>query len=123
MLSHEPALARLTLVRSPEPLDPATFEAEVDALVAAIASIDVSACGLLFDVRAVVGRNDDAFEAASLTARRRFVALFGRTAVLVKTFVGRLQGQRFAREDGNGRRLLVTTDPDEAVAFLAVFHA
>ncbi len=119
VLTYQPALARLTLVRTSEPLDPETFGAEVDALVAAIAGIDVASCGLLFDVRAVVGRNDDAFETASLAARRRFIALFGRTAVLVKSVVGRLQGERFAREDKSGPRLLVTRDPEEAARFLA----
>lgn len=123
VLTHEPALGRLTLVRSAEPLDPTTFEPVVDALVAAIDGIDAQACGLLFDVRAVVGRNDDAFEAASLSARRRFIARFGRTAVLVRTLVGRLQGERLAREDQSDARVLVTTDLDDAIAFLRAWAA
>ncbi len=118
MLTYEPARARLTLVRTSEPLDPATFGVEVEALVAAIADIDVASCGLFFDVRAVVGRNDDAFETASLAVRRRFITRFAKTAVLVKSLVGRLQGERFAREDKSGPRLLVTRDPEEAASFL-----
>jgi len=94
----------------------------VDELVEAVQGLPLRETDLLFDVRGVMGRNDDAFETATLALRRRFIVHFGRVVVLVRTLVGRLQGQRFAREDRIGASMLVTSDLAEAEAFLAQRH-
>jgi hypothetical protein len=55
---------------------------------------------LLVDVRRAPGRNDAEFEKKFVPYRQRMHAGFRRVAVLVATPHGRLQVQRYAREDG-----------------------
>ena len=94
------------------------FGPEVDGLLEVLAGVPFDKTGLILDVRPVVGRNDETFEAASLAVRRRFIARFGRAAILVRTVAGQLQGQRFLREDRLSQRTLVTDELAKAEAFL-----
>jgi hypothetical protein len=72
--------------------------------------------GLLADLRRAPPRNDPEFELAFREHVRPLFVGFARTAVLVRTAVGKLQVLRTTREDGNG----VTTFDDEEAA-LAFF--
>ena len=56
--------------------------------------------GLLIDVRAAPGRNDPEFEKQFEPMRQRMQRGFRRVAVVVKSVHGKLQVQRYAREDG-----------------------
>jgi len=58
------------------------------------------ASSLLVDLRAIVGRNDAAFETALAPLRRELLRKFERTALLVRTTIGRLQLQRYLASDG-----------------------
>ena len=66
----------------------------------AIEGIDRQRYGLLIDVRAAPGRNDPDFEKQFEPHRQRMQRGFRRVAVVVKTVHGKLQVQRYAREDG-----------------------
>ena len=68
--------------------------------------------GLVVDLRAAPGRNDDAYEVAVAPFRRALLESAQRVAVLVRTRVGALQVARHAREDG----LDVFVTDDEAAA-------
>lgn len=54
---------------------------------------------LLLDLRPVAGRNDPAYEDSMSVYRRRTLEGFARAAILVETVSGRLQVERYARED------------------------
>jgi hypothetical protein len=69
--------------------------------------------GLLIDARDAPARNDREFEEQFTRARRPILAHFGRVAVLVRSAVGKLQVNRYAREDGVAAQL---TFDDEAQA-------
>ncbi len=115
--SSSRALVQVRRTNLPFAVD--AIDREVDGLLGAVAGIPLDKTGLLLDVRSVVGRNDETFETASLAVRHRFIARFGRAAILVRTLAGKLQGQRFAREDKLSQRTLVTDDLAQAEAFLA----
>lgn len=72
---------------------------------------------LLVDLRAVVGRNDPAYEQAMGAYRRRIVSGFARVAVLVETVTGRLQVERYARAD-RAHALRVFLSETEALQWL-----
>jgi hypothetical protein len=71
---------------------------------------------LLADIRAAPGRNDPLFEAAIQRLVPRWIGGFRRVGVLVKSTVGVLQIQRYARGDGISR--LVSTDEAELLKYL-----
>ena len=73
------------------------------------------ASSLLVDLRAIVGRNDAAFETALAPLRRELLRKFERTAVLVRTTIGRLQLQRYLASDGIVAE--VFSDEAEALAW------
>jgi hypothetical protein len=73
---------------------------------------------LLVDSRSAMLRNDPEFEEVFGKCRQRFNARFSKTAVIVKTAVGKLQAQRFAVSDGNTGRIF--SEPAEALAYLNV---
>jgi hypothetical protein len=75
------------------------------------------AWSLLIDAREGPMRNDPAFEETLAKVRGRIVSRFARTAVLVKSAVGKLQVARYAREDRMSP--VVFTDEAEALAHLA----
>ena len=70
---------------------------EVGRYAERVRSLDRSAYVLLFDLRAVRGRNDDRFEAALNQHRPLLLGGFRRLAMLVRTEVGRLQISRQLR--------------------------
>ena len=72
--------------------------------------------GVLIDARSAPGRNDPAFEALMAELRPRIYGGFVRVAVLLRTSIGRLQSQRYTRQDGATR--FVTEDEDAAIAYL-----
>lgn len=59
-----------------------------------------SASSLLVDLRAIVGRNDVSFESALAPLRRELLGKFARSALLVRTSIGRMQLQRYLADDG-----------------------
>ncbi len=70
--------------------------------------------GLVFDVRAVIGKSDPEFERGSGEIRALANASFARVVTLVRTQAGKLQTQRLAREEH--RTALVSFDLEEAIA-------
>lgn len=71
---------------------------------------------LLSDVRAVQGRNDEAFEEKMLKLRPKLYRGFLRVGILVRSSVGALQIKRMVREDGIDR--MVMTDESELLTYL-----
>jgi hypothetical protein len=66
----------------------------------ALRKVERGKFGLLVDVRLAPGRNDSEFEKAFQPYRQRLQRGFRRVAILVETTYGKLQCQRYAREDG-----------------------
>jgi len=71
---------------------------------------------LLSDLRAVQGRNDEAFEERMLKLRPKLYGGFLRVGILVRSSVGALQIKRMVREDGIDR--MVMTDEAELLQYL-----
>ena len=69
------------------------------------------------DSRLAPGRNDVLFERIQTEFRERLFGSFRRTAVVVKSEVGRLQVARYGSEDP-GIRLALFASIDDAIAFL-----
>ncbi|MEZ4385792.1 MAG: hypothetical protein R3A79_31025 [Nannocystaceae bacterium] len=118
-LLYDRSKGQVRLIRNREVMPADVLDAELDRLVVAVEPLPVGSLGLIVDVRAPVGRNDDAFEDAIRVLRQRFMARFRRVAVLVRTRIGQLQGERFVREDGSQARVRITDDLEAAVAFVA----
>lgn len=74
-----------------------------------------SASALLVDLRAAVGRNDAAFETALAPLRRELLRKFERSALLVRTTIGRMQLERYLAADGIRAR--VFSNEDAAMAW------
>ena len=55
---------------------------------------------LLVDLRAIVGRNDEAFENLLAPLRRGLLRKVQRSAIIVRTTIGRLQLERYLASDG-----------------------
>jgi hypothetical protein len=72
---------------------------------------------LLSDLRAVVGRNDEAFERATHEARRDLFSLFRKRAAIVRTTAGVLQIKRLGREQKTSVTEAFESE-DEALAYL-----
>jgi hypothetical protein len=96
--------------------DEAALRESFAALFVALDRLATSEMGLLLDVRAAQGRNDDAFEAAHAPVRVRMLTAFDAVAMVVGTVVGKLQVTRFLRELGVQGK--VFTDLAEAEAWL-----
>jgi hypothetical protein len=94
-----------------------------EALRAAAAEIEHAAStlprgsALLIDSREAVPRNDTEFEEQFKRARRPIMAHFPRIAILVRSAVGKLQVNRYVREDGSAEHV-VFDDEAAALAFL-----
>lgn len=71
---------------------------------------------LLSDLRAVQGRNDEAFEDRMLKLRPKLYTGFIRVGILVRSSVGALQIKRMVREDGIDR--MVMTDEADLIEYL-----
>ncbi len=72
---------------------------------------------LLVDTRDAIGRNDPEFEAMTGRFRARLFRSFERSAMLVRTAVGKMQVSRLAREQG-GVGSEVFQDEAEAERYL-----
>jgi len=104
----------LWVTRSPQPTDSGSM---LQTLRQAQPIIDrLGAQLMLLDLREGPGRNDSSFEAAMLPAIGNMLSRFARSAMLVKTAVGRLQLQRLGRE--TSMPLSVFHDEQEALRFL-----
>jgi hypothetical protein len=77
---------------------------------------DTRGYSLLIDLRDVVGRNDASFEKMMARSRQRVFGSFERSALLMKSVVGKLQAERMAREHGGPT---IEIYLDEAEAFRA----
>jgi hypothetical protein len=73
---------------------------------------------LLMDARSGPSRNDPAFERVMREERGKLLLGFSRNAALAATAAGRLQIQRFAKQDG--RVVFATDSPSEAFEYLGV---
>lgn len=89
-----------------------------DQAARALEGIHRADYGLLVDVRGGPGRNDPAFETTSAQHRGKLLYGFAKNAALVATAAGRLQIQRYTKDDG--REGCVTDDPRQAFAYLGV---
>lgn len=68
---------------------------------------------LLVDVRVARGRNDPAFETALASGRRALFQRFTELACLVATLPGKMQLERYAREDGVAMQVFLREDEAE----------
>ena len=71
---------------------------------------------LLLDMRAAVGRNDPEFENAMSAQIAGLLAMFQRSAVVVRTAIGRLQQARLQREHKLPYEVFL--DEEQALAYL-----
>lgn len=103
--------------RCPEP-----FESMNDCRIAfdridrELASIDRDHAALMVDLRSITGRNDPEFESTVAPLRKQLLTSFTHCAMVVATFIGKLQVQRHLREDGLDIRVYI--DPAVALASL-----
>lgn len=68
---------------------------------------------LLVDIRVARGRNDPAFETAIAAGRRALFERFTELACLVATLPGKMQLERYAREDGVAMQVFLREDDAE----------
>ena len=70
------------------------------SIYAQLDGVPLSRVPLVVDLRAVIGRNDDSFEAEVGPHRRRLINSFARVAILVRTTVGAMQVKRLFASEG-----------------------
>jgi hypothetical protein len=113
---------RCRLVFARRTAEPFQDEADIRACFAEVqfrlADIPRQNYHLLVDARLGPGRNDPAFERVLEEERGRLLFGYARNAALAATAAGRLQIQRFAKQDG--RSVLATDDPAEAFEYLGL---
>lgn len=100
-IDHDPEADMCLMTRTPaafETID--ALDRAFDDACAALDRLGRADRRLLVDMRAVQGRNDEAFEVAMRRHRPRVLAGFERVAILVRSAVGVLQLSRHVREDG-----------------------
>jgi hypothetical protein len=83
-----------------------------------LADIPRKSYHLLVDARSGPGRNDRKFELILEEERGKLLFGFARNAALAATAAGRLQIQRFAKQDG--REVMTTDDPARAFEYLGL---
>jgi hypothetical protein len=83
-----------------------------------LADIPRKSYHLLVDARVGPGRNDRNFELVLEEERGKLLFGFARNAALAATAAGRLQIQRFAKQDG--REVMATDDPALAFEYLGL---
>ncbi len=98
--------------------DMTAFLRSFDGFYAALGGGETSAFRLLIDLRASVGRNDSEFEEKLTERRRELFRRFERTAVLVRSAIGRMQVQRHVDEDGFSGVVKVFSSEPDAMAWL-----
>src|SRR5688500_16092303 len=91
------------LVRSAEPfVSVEDILASFDPADRALAAVPRERSGLIIDMREARWRNDTNFEETTAVHRKRLVEGFARTALLVRTTLGKLQAQRLSRAESLG---------------------
>jgi hypothetical protein len=95
-LSDEPIFV---LARKPTRVELEDLDAVWGAAERALTTVNRRRSCLIVDVSAAVGRNDEAFEKAFAPFRQRLSAGWLGVALVVSSGPGRLQVQRYARED------------------------
>lgn len=91
------------LVRSPELYGSVEeIHASYEPIYRALAVVPRNKSGLVIDMREARWRNDASFEDATAMHRRRLVEGFARVALLVRTTLGKLQGERLTRAENLG---------------------
>lgn len=107
------------LKRSGERFDAADeIRAAFEELQIALDSIQKGNLRLLIDLReGPKMRNDPEFEALTAPYRQAIPVGFARSAILVRSAVGKLQVNRYNREDGGGAPPVFDAEP-EALLFL-----
>lgn len=89
------------MVRRPGELEAdVPLEQLVKLVVEAVETLSPGCDGFLLDLRAGTGRNDAGFESMAREFNIRAALLFDRIAWLVRSTVGTLQAQRYARDFG-----------------------
>lgn len=83
-----------------------------------LADIPRKSYHLLVDARFGPSRNDRGFELVLEEERGKLLFGFARNAALAATAAGRLQIQRFAKQDG--REVFATDDPEQAFDYLGL---
>lgn len=104
------------IVRKPTRVELADMESVWGAAEKALAGVDRRKSCLLVDVSGTSGRNDEEFERAFAPFRQRLSAGWLAMALVVSTLPGRLQVQRYAREDD--ARVTAFASRDEALTAL-----
>jgi hypothetical protein len=104
------------VVRKPTRVAVGDLERVWGAAVRSFDALDRKTSGLIVDVSGTVGRNDEDFEKAFAPYRLRLSTGWHAMALVVSSVPGKLQVQRYAREDG----VLVSTfeDRDAALAWI-----
>jgi len=95
-LADEPIVL---LIRKPTRIELTELDRVWGAATRALAAIDRRKACLLVDVSAASGRNDESFEQAFAPFRQRLGADWLEMALVVSSVPGKLQVQRYARED------------------------
>jgi hypothetical protein len=95
-LAGEPIM---TVVRKATRVELGELEGVWGAAERALGSVDRRRSCLVVDVSAASGRNDEEFEKAFAPLRQRLSAGWIQVALVVSTLPGKLQVQRYARED------------------------
>lgn len=99
-LYEEPA-GIVRMVRRPGELEAdLPLEQLVVRIVDALETLSPGCDGFLLDLRAGTGRNDAGFESMARDFNIRAALMFERIAWLVRSTVGTLQAQRYARDFG-----------------------
>jgi hypothetical protein len=96
-------------------VDMSELEPSFGALDEQLALLPPDASTVLIDLRAIVGRNDAAFEAALAPHRRELLLKLARPGLLVRSTIGRLQLERYLAADGIQAH--VFSDEAEAMAW------
>lgn len=109
--------AVVKLIRSDVAFDkPEQIVACFDDICGLLATLQRSKFAQLQDLRAARGRNDPLFEKLIARERQRVTAGFRKVAILVRTPVGRMQVERYMKEDGLSGRVFFYED--EALKWL-----
>jgi hypothetical protein len=113
----DPALSLVRVVRTAKPLASAAETAALAGQVrSALAGLERARHGMLVDLRPTPFVNESRFADELATFRREVTTGFRRAAFLVETQMGRLQVQRFVRDE----RLPARVFEDEAAALAFV---
>jgi hypothetical protein len=94
------------LHRTEEPFtSQAEWEGELGRALRTLGRLARPGMRFVYDMRAVRGRNDKAFESSTVDFRRRVLTMFTPTAVVIRTAAGQMQLTRYIREAGSSARI------------------